>query len=248
MATVKKSATVRAHPPAIKMVVAAIVALKEKNGSSSQAIRKYIKDTFQVDMDRQAVFIRKALNTGVQKGVLIQTKGKGASGSFKLDPAKDKAKEQAEKVKERAKAKKEKDQAKKAEMKAKKAEKAAAKKEKAKKTKITKKKTPKKIVKKTPTKKVAAKKTAAKPSKKVAKPSKAAKSPKPKLLTKRFPRIISLYHHGYREKAIKESRQAQQSRKESKAKGKKGHQSSKAEEDHQAKEMYQLAYFCPKHQ
>ncbi|XP_033634173.1 histone H1.1, embryonic-like [Asterias rubens] len=180
MATVKKSATVRAHPPAIKMVVAAIVALKEKNGSSSQAIRKYIKDTFQVDMDRQAVFIRKALNTGVQKGVLIQTKGKGASGSFKLDPAKDKAKEQAEKVKERAKAKKEKDQAKKAEMKAKKAEKAAAKKEKAKKIKITKKKTPKKIVKKTPTKKVAAKKTAAKPSKKVAKPSKAAKSPKPK--------------------------------------------------------------------
>ncbi|XP_033634136.1 histone H1-gamma, late-like [Asterias rubens] len=117
---------------------------------------------------------------GVQKGVLIQTKGKGASGSFKLDPAKDKAKEQAEKVKERAKAKKEKEQAKKAEMKAKKAEKAAAKKEKAKKTKITKKKTPKKIVKKTPTKKVAAKKTAAKPSKKVAKPSKAAKSPKPK--------------------------------------------------------------------
>ena len=86
----------------MQMVVAAITALKEKGGSSSQAIRKYIKDTYDVDMVRQGTFIRKALKTGVEKGDLIQTKGKGAAGSFKLDPAKDKAKAKAKKEQERA--------------------------------------------------------------------------------------------------------------------------------------------------
>ena len=124
----KKSAP-RAHPPALQMVVAAVTAMKEKNGSSSQAIKKYIKDTYDINIEQQARFIRKALKTGAENGILIQTKGKGAIGSFKLDPAKDKAKAKLEKEKEKAKAKMEKDRAKKAELKAMKAEKAAAKKE-----------------------------------------------------------------------------------------------------------------------
>nr|Q99282.1 RecName: Full=Histone H1.2, embryonic [Parechinus angulosus] len=50
-------------------VVAAITALKERGGSS---------------MKKQSVFIKKALKSGVEKGTLVQVKGKGASGSFKL--------------------------------------------------------------------------------------------------------------------------------------------------------------------
>ncbi|XP_033634126.1 histone H1.1, embryonic-like [Asterias rubens] len=196
MATEKKCAPVRTanervrvwdHPPAMKMVVAAIVALKEKNGSSSQAIRKYIKDTFQVDMDRQAVFIRKALNTGVQQGVLIQTKGTGASGSFKLDPAMDKTKEKAKKVKQRDKVKKKKkEQAKKAKLKAQKAKSIQCtfvfdvKKEKTKKANNNKKEVSKENRQEDTHQESCSQERAAKPAKKDTKPSKAAKSPKPK--------------------------------------------------------------------
>ena len=182
----------------------AVAAMKEKNGSSSQAIKKYIKDTYDINIEQQARFIRKALKTGAENGILIQTKGKGAAGSFKLDPAKDKAKAKLEKEKEKAKAKMEKDRAKKAELKAKKAEKAAAKKEKTRAAKSTLKNTPKKTAKKTPTKskKPSAKKAevkqakkftskptktnASKPTTKVVKPSKAVKKPaaKPKKTAK----------------------------------------------------------------
>ena len=36
------------HPPYIEMIKAAIVALKERNGSSRQAIEKYIKANYKV--------------------------------------------------------------------------------------------------------------------------------------------------------------------------------------------------------
>ncbi|XP_044749691.1 histone H1B-like [Coccinella septempunctata] len=43
-----------------------------------------IGSNHKVDSERLAPFIRKYLKTAVQSGSLIQTKGKGASGSFKL--------------------------------------------------------------------------------------------------------------------------------------------------------------------
>jgi len=72
------------HPPVSDMVKAAITGLKERNGSSSQAIRKYIASNFKVDIDRLSSFIRRYLKSGVTAGALVQTKGKGAAGSFKL--------------------------------------------------------------------------------------------------------------------------------------------------------------------
>lgn len=64
------------------MVNAAIKSLKEREGSTRN---------YKVDVEKLAPFIRKYLKSAVAGGKLIQTKGKGASGSFKL-AAKDKTK------------------------------------------------------------------------------------------------------------------------------------------------------------
>ncbi|XP_057321999.1 histone H1-like [Microplitis mediator] len=80
----KKPATKATHPSAADMVTAAIKTLGERGGSSLQAIKKYIAATYKVDVEKQAPFIKKFLKAAVIKGTLVQTKGKGASGSFKL--------------------------------------------------------------------------------------------------------------------------------------------------------------------
>lgn len=71
------------HPKYNEMISAAIVALKERNGSSRQAIAKYIKAHYKVG-ENFDVHVKMALKRGVTSGALIQTKGSGASGSFKL--------------------------------------------------------------------------------------------------------------------------------------------------------------------
>ncbi|WP_368853945.1 histone H1/H5 family protein, partial [Acinetobacter baumannii] len=65
------------------MIKAAIVALKERNGSSRQAIVKYIKANYKVG-DNADVHVKLALKRGVASGDLAQPKGTGASGSFKV--------------------------------------------------------------------------------------------------------------------------------------------------------------------
>ncbi|KAK9878249.1 hypothetical protein WA026_021265 [Henosepilachna vigintioctopunctata] len=72
------------HPPTSDMVNNAIKGLKERSGSSLQAIKKYIATNYKVDPVKFAPFIKKYLNSAVQSGSLVRTKGKGASGSFKL--------------------------------------------------------------------------------------------------------------------------------------------------------------------
>lgn len=72
------------HPPTAQMVNNAIKNLKERGGSSLQAIKKYITSTYKVDAEKLAPFIKKYLKGAVDSGKLIRTKGKGASGSFKL--------------------------------------------------------------------------------------------------------------------------------------------------------------------
>merc|ERR1711981_1119500 len=62
-------------------------ALKDRKGSSLAAIKKYIAANYKVDTVKLAPFIKKALKSMVEKKVLVQTKGKGASGSFKLSEA-----------------------------------------------------------------------------------------------------------------------------------------------------------------
>ena len=141
------------HPKYIDMVVAAIAALKERTGSSRQAILKYIQANYKVK-DNANVHLRLALKKGVASGALLQPKGTGASGSFKLAAA-------AKKVAKKPAAKKPT------------AKKPAAKKATPKKKAAAKKSTPKKTKKVTKTKS-SAKKASAKKVKKPVKVKKAA--------------------------------------------------------------------------
>lgn len=83
-AKAKKPKSKPSHPPTSDMVNAAIKNLKERGGSSLQAIKKYIASTYKVDTEKLAPFIKKYLKGAVAAGKLVQTKGKGASGSFRL--------------------------------------------------------------------------------------------------------------------------------------------------------------------
>ena len=158
------------HPKYIDMIVAAVTALKERNGSSRQAIIKYIKANYKVG-DGADTHVKLALKRGVASGALAQPKGTGASGSFKVvkktEPKKPKkvaAKKPAAKKPAAKKSTPKKKPAKKATTPKKAAKKPAAKKSSAKKPAkkpVAKKPAAKKAVKKTPKKK-AAKKTAKK--------------------------------------------------------------------------------------
>lgn len=72
------------HPKYGEMVQAAIAALKERNGSSRQAIIKYVTANFKVSDSSVSTYTKAALKRGVTGGSLKQVKGAGASGSFKL--------------------------------------------------------------------------------------------------------------------------------------------------------------------
>ena len=148
---VKKVKAPAAHPKYSVMIAAAIAALKDRSGSSRQAILKYICANYKVDAAKAAVQIRLALKRGVAKGALKMAResGKGA-GSYKLVKV---VKPKKEKKAKKPKAKKPK--------KVKKAKKPAAKKAK-KPAKKAVKKPAKKAVKKP------AKKAVKKPAKKVA--------------------------------------------------------------------------------
>ena len=78
--TVKKVAD---HPKYGEMIAAAIGALKERKGSSRQAILKYIQSNYKVS-ESANTHVKMALKRAVASGELKQVKGAGASGSFKL--------------------------------------------------------------------------------------------------------------------------------------------------------------------
>jgi len=140
-----------AHPKYSVMIAAAITALKDRTGSSRQAILKHVVANNKVDAAKAAVQVRLALKRGVVKGALkmARASGKGA-GSFKLVKV---VKPKKVKKAKKPKAKKVK--------KVKKAKKPAAKKAK-KPKKAAKKPAAKKAAKKPAAKKPAAKKPAAK--------------------------------------------------------------------------------------
>ena len=131
----KKPSAPAAHPTYSVMVAAALKALKDRTGSSRQAILKYICANYKVDAAKAAIHLRMCLKRGVAAGALKMAKasGKGA-GCYKL----------GEKAKEVKKLK--------------------AKKPAAKKPKVKKAATKKPAAKKAATKKPAAKKTAEKPA------------------------------------------------------------------------------------
>merc|ERR1712050_717814 len=67
------------------MIAAAIISLKDRTGSSRQAILKYICANYKVDAAKAGQHLRMALKAGIKKGTLKMAKesGKGA-GCFKL--------------------------------------------------------------------------------------------------------------------------------------------------------------------
>jgi len=79
------------HPTYASMVKDAITALKERGGSSRQAILKYIVKHNKVGQDEKAVnaHLKVALRSGIKSGSLKQSKGVGASGSFRLGEKKE---------------------------------------------------------------------------------------------------------------------------------------------------------------
>merc|ERR1712018_851582 len=119
-----------AHPPFNKMIAAAIAGLKERGGSSRQAILKYVDANNKVDAKTAAVNVRLGLKRGLAKGTLKKARasGKGA-GKFRLGAVPKVKKPKAKKVKKpKAKKAAKKPAAKKAKKPAKKAAKKPAKK------------------------------------------------------------------------------------------------------------------------
>ena len=72
------------------MIEQALVDLKSRKGVSLYAIKKYIGDRYNVDTEKINYLIKKSIKSAVEEGTIIQTKGMGASGSFKLAPVKEK--------------------------------------------------------------------------------------------------------------------------------------------------------------
>merc|ERR1712228_1002857 len=81
----KKAKAPAAHPKYSVMIAAAITSLKDRTGSSRQAILKYICANYKVDAAKAAVQVRMALKRGVAKGALkmARASGKGA-GCYKV--------------------------------------------------------------------------------------------------------------------------------------------------------------------
>src|SRR5580692_3914107 len=86
-AAAKKAAD---HPKYIEMVHQALASLKERGGSSRQAVLKYIMKNFNVGTDESVVntHLKIALKSGVKNASLKQSKGSGAAGSFRLGEVK----------------------------------------------------------------------------------------------------------------------------------------------------------------
>ena len=85
------------NPKYTEMVEDAIKFYNEKGGSSRQAILKYITGNYLVGENAKNQ-VKLALIKSVGKGRLVQTKGVGASGSFKLSKeAKEEAKKEEKK-------------------------------------------------------------------------------------------------------------------------------------------------------
>lgn len=83
----------RQHPSTSVMVGKALQEIgNNRNGISLQAIKKFVIANFNVNLPRINIFINKYIKAAVCSGVLIQTKGKGATGSFKIAPDKVKSK------------------------------------------------------------------------------------------------------------------------------------------------------------
>ena len=79
-----KSSTNAAHPKYSEMIKAALKALNDRGGSSRAAILKFVLANYSLDPVQANQHLKLALKNGVKSKHFKQTKGNGASGSFKL--------------------------------------------------------------------------------------------------------------------------------------------------------------------
>ncbi|NXL90095.1 H5 protein, partial [Alectura lathami] len=79
----KASRRSASHPTYSEMIAAAIRAEKSRGGSSRQSIQKYVKSHYKVGRNAD-LQIKLSIRRLLAAGVLKQTKGVGASGSFRL--------------------------------------------------------------------------------------------------------------------------------------------------------------------
>lgn len=79
-----KSKTTATHPKFSVMIREALTHLNDRNGSSKAAILKYILTNYKVNYATVNQHLKMSLRAGTKNQTLKQTKGIGASGSFKL--------------------------------------------------------------------------------------------------------------------------------------------------------------------
>merc|ERR1711970_754715 len=99
---VKKAKTPAVHPTYSVMIGESIKAMKDRSGSSRQAILKYICANYKVDAAKAAVHVRTALKKGVAAETLkmAAAAGKKGAGCYKLgEKAKEVKKPKVAKVK-----------------------------------------------------------------------------------------------------------------------------------------------------
>ncbi|CAM4464856.1 histone H1-like [Lepidochelys kempii] len=92
-------------PSVTELITKAVSASKERKGLSLAALKKVLA-AGGYDVEKNNSRIKVGLKSLVSKGVLVQTKGTGASGSFKLNKKPGEIKEKAPKKKPAAKPKK----------------------------------------------------------------------------------------------------------------------------------------------
>lgn len=76
------------HPAWAEMITNAVKALNEKGGSSISAIKKYMMANYKIEAEKATPFMRRGIKAALTNGSLIQAKGKGLTGSFKLSKTK----------------------------------------------------------------------------------------------------------------------------------------------------------------
>ena len=79
----KKPRAAAQHPKYADMIIAALSGMKERGGTSRQKIIKYIDANYRVGNGFE-VQVRLAIKRMLKAKLLIQTKGTGAAGSFRL--------------------------------------------------------------------------------------------------------------------------------------------------------------------
>nr|XP_045591728.1 histone H1B, sperm-like [Procambarus clarkii] len=78
VATTRKPRVQVAHPKTSQMVLAAVAALKDRKGSSLQAIKKYVVAKNKVEAAKIAIYIRRFLKKAVADGIVLAVAEKRA--------------------------------------------------------------------------------------------------------------------------------------------------------------------------